>query len=116
MDQAAAGAKSRFDFPSAREHLLFWTLALGGLGLDLWTKHLAFASLAFLSLGVGLLATGGGAYENNAEGLFSAFDRIVGFLLAEKAGELFVGGCKTPADLPDSVKEKAKALAKSLVA
>lgn len=46
MDQAVAGSKPRFVFPSAREHLLFWALALGGLGLDLWTKHLAFERLA----------------------------------------------------------------------
>jgi len=65
---------------------------------------------------VGLLATGGGLYENNAEGMFTAFDRIVGFLLAEKAGELYVGGCKTPADISDDVREKAKELARSLVA
>jgi multimeric flavodoxin WrbA len=65
---------------------------------------------------VGLLTTGGGSFENNAEGMFTAFDRIVGFLMAEKTGELYVGGCKTPADLPDEVREQAKILARSLVA
>lgn len=65
---------------------------------------------------VGLLATGGGTFENNAEGMFTAFDRIVGFLMAEKAGELYVGGCKTPAEIPDRVREEAKALATSLTA
>ena len=64
---------------------------------------------------VGLLATGGGAYENNAEGMFTAFDRMVGFLLAQKAGELYVGGCSVPAELPADVKDKAVELARSLV-
>jgi len=64
---------------------------------------------------VGLLATGGGSYENNAEGMFTAFDRIVGFLLARKAGELYVGGCSVPAELPADVKDKAVELSRSLV-
>jgi multimeric flavodoxin WrbA len=63
---------------------------------------------------VGLLATGGGSFENNAEAMFTAFDRIVGFLMAEKAGELYVGNCTSPADLSDDTREKAKALATSL--
>jgi len=45
MDQAVPPATPRFAFPSLREHLLFWPLALGGLGLDLWTKTLAFQHL-----------------------------------------------------------------------
>jgi multimeric flavodoxin WrbA len=65
---------------------------------------------------VGLLATGGGSFENNAEAMLTAFDRIVGFLMAQKAGELYVGGCTTPADLTDETREKAKGLANSLVA
>jgi hypothetical protein len=36
--------------------------------------------------------------------------------MAEKAGELYVGGCTVPAELPDDVRERVKALAKSLVA
>ena len=64
---------------------------------------------------VGLLATGGGPFENNAEGMFTAFDRIVGFLMAKKAGELYVGGCSVPAELPADVKDKAVELARSLV-
>ena len=63
---------------------------------------------------IGLLVTGADAYENNAEGLFSAFDRIAGFLLARKAGELYVGGCSNPADLPETVRDQAVGLAKSL--
>lgn len=64
---------------------------------------------------IGLLATGGGAYENNAEGVFTAFDRIAGFLLAQKAGELYVGGCGDPSDLPETVRDQAVGLARSLV-
>jgi multimeric flavodoxin WrbA len=65
---------------------------------------------------VGLLVTGAGAYSQNAEGLFTAFDRIAGFLMAEKAGELYVGECSVPSELPDDIREKAADLARSLVA
>jgi multimeric flavodoxin WrbA len=64
---------------------------------------------------IGLLVTGGSAYEQNAEGLFAAFDRIAGFLLAEKTGELFIGECSVPAELSAAVKDKAVDLARSLV-
>ena len=64
---------------------------------------------------IGLLVTGADNYENNAEGLFDAFDRLGGFLLTRKAGTLYVGGCTTPADLPERVKAQAMELAASLV-
>ena len=64
---------------------------------------------------VGLLATGAGPYENNAEGMFTAFDRIVGYFMAEKTGELYVGGCATPDKLPADAKDKTVELARSLV-
>ncbi len=64
---------------------------------------------------IGLLVTGADAYELNAEGMFTAFDRIVDFLLARKSGELYVGECTVPADFSEAVKDKALALAQSLV-
>ena len=64
---------------------------------------------------IGLLVTGADAYENNAEGLFSAFDRIADFLLARKAGELYVAECSVPSELSEEVKGKALKLARSLV-
>lgn len=64
---------------------------------------------------VGLLGTGAGSFENNAEGMFTAFDRTVGYFMAEKAGELYVGGCATPDKLAADVKDKAVELARSLV-
>lgn len=64
---------------------------------------------------IGLLVTGGGPYENNVEGLFTAFNRITEFLLAEKSGELYIGGCTAPDELPESTREEALALARSLV-
>ncbi len=64
---------------------------------------------------IGLLVTGADAYEGNAEGMFTAFDRIVDFLLARKSGELYVGECSVPADLPEEVKNKALELSRSLV-
>ncbi|MBW2632985.1 MAG: flavodoxin family protein [Deltaproteobacteria bacterium] len=64
---------------------------------------------------IGLLVTGAGVYEQNAEGMFTAFDRIGAYLLARKSGELFVGKCSVPAELPGDVKDKAVELARSLV-
>lgn len=64
---------------------------------------------------IGLLVTGAGSYEENAEGMFTAFDRIVDFLLARKSGELYVGECSVPAELSEEVKNKALELARSLV-
>ena len=64
---------------------------------------------------IGLLVTGADAYEENAEGMFTAFDRIVDFLLARKSGELYVGDCSVPADLPEKVKIEALELSRSLV-
>ena len=64
---------------------------------------------------VGLLVTGADDYEDNAEGIFAAFDRIVDFLLAEKAGELYVGGCSTPGELSERARRQALELARALV-
>jgi multimeric flavodoxin WrbA len=64
---------------------------------------------------IGLLVTGADAYEDNAEGMFTAFDRIVDFLLAKKSGELYVGEYTVPADLSEGVKDKALELAQSLI-
>ncbi len=64
---------------------------------------------------IGLLVTGGGPYENNVEGLFTAFHRIAKFLLAENSGELYIGGCTVSAELSESARDEALALARSLV-
>lgn len=64
---------------------------------------------------LGLLVTGADGYENNVEGMFTAFDRIVGFLLAQKTAELYVGECSLPAQIPEDVKKKASELAHSLI-
>ena len=60
-------------------------------------------------------ATGADRYEENAEGMFKAFDRIVEFFLAQKSGELYVGECSVPSELPEEVEKKAIELARSLV-
>ncbi len=64
---------------------------------------------------IGLLVTGMDAYEENAEGMFTVFDRIADYLLARKSGELYVGGCSTPAELSEEIKNKALELVRSLV-
>ncbi len=64
---------------------------------------------------LGLLVTGADAYEDNAEGMFAAFDRIVDFLLAAKAAEMYVGECNVPADISEEIRTRAADLARSLV-
>ena len=64
---------------------------------------------------IGLLVTGADAYEDNAEGIFTAFDRIVDFMLARKCGELYVGECGAPTDIPEEFKNQALELARSMV-
>ncbi|MGD2036486.1 MAG: flavodoxin family protein [Desulfobacterales bacterium] len=64
---------------------------------------------------LGLLITGADPYEENAEGLFTAFDRIVDYYLARKSGELYVGECSAPDALSEGVKKNAFDLARSLV-
>ncbi len=64
---------------------------------------------------MGLLITGGDDFEDNAEGVFTAFERFSEFLLAEKSGEMYVGGCSSPSELPKDIKTKASKLAQSLV-
>jgi hypothetical protein len=63
---------------------------------------------------IGLLVTGADACEDNAAGMFEAFDRIVDFLLAGKSGELDGGECSVPAELSETVNDKAFAPARSL--
>jgi multimeric flavodoxin WrbA len=62
-----------------------------------------------------LLVTGADGYEDNAEDMFSAFDKMVDYFIAVKAGELYVGNCSEPSELSDDVMEQAKTLAQSLV-
>jgi len=49
-DQVASNGRiwgfSKADLPDTTAHLLFWPIALLGLGLDLWTKKAVFAWLA----------------------------------------------------------------------
>ena len=63
---------------------------------------------------VGLLVTGAGVYENNAEGVFSAFERIADFFMAGKSETLFVGQCTTADQLAAHVQSRAVALARAL--
>ena len=63
----------------------------------------------------GLLVTGADAYEENADGMFTAFDRIIDFFMAKKSGELYMGECGAPSDLSEADRKKALELARSLV-
>ena len=62
----------------------------------------------------GLLMTGGGPFENNAQEAFTAFGRMQKYHKSINAAELFVGGCSTPDKLDDSVKEQAYEFARKL--
>jgi len=63
-----------------------------------------------------LLVTGAGPYENNAEGVFTAFKRMQNPHMAVNAGELYIGLCTTPEKLDESVRHKAVEFAKKIVA
>lgn len=62
-----------------------------------------------------LLVTGGGPFDNNAEPVFTAFDRLQRPHKAIKTGELYIGGCTTPENLDSSIKEQAVAFAHNIV-
>jgi multimeric flavodoxin WrbA len=62
-----------------------------------------------------LLITGGGPYDNNAEPVFIAFDRLQNPHKAVKAGELYLGKCSTPENMDESVREKVLAFAREIV-
>ncbi len=64
---------------------------------------------------VALLVTGADAFEQNAEGMFTAFERFADFLLAKKQGGLYLAGCSDPSAFTDAEKDKAVALARSFV-
>ena len=62
-----------------------------------------------------LIATGAGAYEDNAEGMIAAFGRMQKYHKAINAGELFIGSCTTPDALDDSVQQKSIEFARKIV-
>ncbi|WP_457551179.1 flavodoxin family protein [Desulfobacula sp.] len=62
-----------------------------------------------------LLVTGAGPFENNAEGVFTAFDRMQAPHKAIKAGELFIGKCTTADQMDESIKDKALEFAHKIV-
>lgn len=62
-----------------------------------------------------LLVTGGGPYENNADPVFFAFNKLQGPHKAVNAGELYLGKCTTPDNMDASVKEQAVTFARQIV-
>ncbi|THB78224.1 MAG: flavodoxin family protein [Desulfobacteraceae bacterium] len=61
-----------------------------------------------------LLVTGGGAFKDNAEPLFLAFDRIQKPWKTIKSGEMFIGPCTTPDKLGDNTMDKARQFANKI--
>ena len=64
---------------------------------------------------IGLLVTGEDPYEENAEGMFTTFERLVDYYLSHKAGDLYIARTSSPGALSEAVKEKALTLARALV-
>ncbi|HCY84196.1 MAG TPA: NADPH-dependent FMN reductase [Desulfobacteraceae bacterium] len=62
-----------------------------------------------------LLVTGGGGWDNNAAEAFTAFSRIQKPHKAVLAGELYVGGCTTPAALGETEKGRAVEFAHKII-
>ena len=62
-----------------------------------------------------LLVTGGGGYDNNAEPVFIAFEKLIKFYRGIKIGELFLGSCKTPETMDTKKKEQAIEFARKIV-
>ena len=62
-----------------------------------------------------LLMTGAGPWDNNAEAAFTAFSRIQKPHKSVHPGDLFLGGCTTPAEMDDQVKTKVIEFARKLV-
>lgn len=61
-----------------------------------------------------LLVTGGGPFENNAEPVFTAFNKLQNPHKAVKAGELFLGRCTTPEQLREDHTEALKEFARQI--
>jgi multimeric flavodoxin WrbA len=62
-----------------------------------------------------LLVTGGGPYENNAEAVFFAFNRLQAPHKAVKAGEIYLGKCTSPEKIDAATKERVLAFAREIV-
>ena len=62
-----------------------------------------------------LVMTGGGPWDNNAEAAFTAFARMQKPHRTVHAGQLYIGGCKTPAALGEEARAKAVGFAAKLV-
>ncbi len=62
-----------------------------------------------------LLVTGAGPYENNAEPVFTAFNRLQSPHKAVKAGELYLGRCTTPDNFDAATREQVLDFAREIV-
>ncbi len=62
-----------------------------------------------------LVVTGGGGFSDNAEPVFTAFDRMQVPWKTVKAGELFVGPCSTPEALGRDAMDQARELAAGII-
>jgi len=62
-----------------------------------------------------LLMTGAGPWDNNAEAAFTAFSRIKNPHKSLHPGDLFLGGCTTPDQMDDTVKNKVITFAQKFI-
>lgn len=63
-----------------------------------------------------LLMTGAGPWDNNAEAAFTAFGRMQKPHKAIHAGQLYIGGCTTPADMGEEIQAQAVEFARTITA
>ncbi len=62
-----------------------------------------------------LIVTAADPFENNAEQILTAFQRLLVYNKAYSAGELLVCNCTTPDELDEEIKEQAIKFANQLL-
>ena len=63
-----------------------------------------------------LLVTGASTYENNADLVFAAFDRLRRPHLSVNVGELYIGSCTTPDNMDANIKAQVITFARKITA
>jgi multimeric flavodoxin WrbA len=61
-----------------------------------------------------LFITGAGTYENNADLVFAAFERLRRPHLSVNAGELYIGSCTTPDNMDAAIKAQMVTFARKI--
>ncbi len=65
---------------------------------------------------ISLVVTGGGDYNNNAEPVFTGFERISNYYKTRNVGQLYIGPCTSPDKLTTDSKSRAIEFARNMIA